>query len=135
MKRLNKLPIVQYLFWAPAIAGSIRLWVILSASLCVIAALSLKKILILIIKQGSSLMDPIVNSIANCGAAYYLFSMSSTPDSLIHINPAASSFAVFSLYFLVISSCLYKFGTRRVLILILLRRTCPKVLDLSLRWV
>ena len=39
----DKLPIVQYLFWAPAIAGSIRLWMILSASLCVIAALVLKR--------------------------------------------------------------------------------------------
>ena len=69
-------------------------------------------------KAGQLFDGSIVNSIANCGAAYYLFSMSSTPDSLIHINPAASSFAVFSLYFLVISSCLYKFGTHRVLILI-----------------
>ena len=112
----DKLPIVQYFFLWPAAVSSVHAWASISIALCVTAALALRRSLIVMVSQGSSLADSLARSVAGCGASYYLFLVSSLPGSLTHINPAATSFSLLSIYLLLCASALRKLCNRTLVL-------------------
>ena len=112
----DKLPIVQYFFLWPAAVSSVHAWASISIASCVTAALALRRSLIVMVSQGSSLADSLARSVAGCGASYYLFLVSSLPGSLTHINPAATSFSLLSIYLLLCASALRKLCNRTLVL-------------------
>ena len=114
----DKLPIVQYLFLGPAALSSVHAWASLSIALCISAAIALRRSLVVMVKQGTTLSDSLVQAFASCGASYYLFLVSSLPGSLTHINPAAASFSILSLYFLLCTTTLRKLYSRNSVLML-----------------
>lgn len=101
----DKLPLVQYLFALPALLKSVRVWILGSIALSVVAALAMRNSIIIMFNSDvGGISIQLKRVIADCGASCYLFLIATLPGSLSHINPVAASLGVLSIYLLLRSS-------------------------------